>query len=260
MNELLLAFSIFVAAAAVCISSARAADAKVYELRIYTTAPGKLDALLARFGDHTCKIFERHGMENIGYWVPVEKDQGAENTLIYIIAHKSRDAAKASWAAFGKDPEGQEARKKSEEAGKIFAQTPESIFMTEPDYSPALKLGVEKGPRVFELRDYTTPDGQVDALDARFQNHTVKLFEKHGMVNMAYWHPTDKEKGAGSRLIYILAHASVDAGKASFDSFRKDPDWIAAKDASEKKAGGSLTVKDGVKSTYMKAVDFSPIK
>src|ERR1051325_7806570 len=181
MNKLLLAFSIFVAAAAVCISSARAADAKVYELRIYTTAPGKLDALLARFRDHTCKIFERHGMENIGYWVPVEKDQGAENTLIYIIAHKSRDAAKASLAAFGKDPEWQEARKKSEEGGKILAKAPESIFMTETDYSPALKLGAGKGSRVFELRDYTTPEGKADAIDARFRDHTIKLFEKHGM-------------------------------------------------------------------------------
>src|ERR1051325_2905486 len=115
MNKLLLAFSIFVAAAAVCISSARAADAKVYELRIYTTAPGKLAALLARFRDHTCKIFERHGMENIGYWVPLDADKGADNTLIYIIAHPSREAAKKNWTGFGADPDWKAAQKKSEE-------------------------------------------------------------------------------------------------------------------------------------------------
>ncbi len=259
---------IFLALAAVSIigilllADARAAvkDTRAFELRIYTTEPGKLDALLARFRDHTCKIFEKHGIENIGYWVPVDKENGSENTLIYLIAHQSREAAKENWAAFGKDPDWQAARKDSEANGKILAKPPESIFMSATDYSPAPKLGAGKAGRVFELRDYTTPEGQVDAIDARFRDHTVKLFEKHGMVNVAYWHPTDKEKGAGSRLIYILAHPSKEAGLAAFKEFQKDPDWVKAKDASEKQAGGSLTVKDGVKSTYMKAVDFSPIK
>jgi NIPSNAP len=237
-----------------------AADAKTYELRIYVTAPGKLDALLARFRDHTCKLFEKYGMENIGYWVPLDADKGADNTLIYVIAHKSRDAAKASWAAFQKDPAWQAARDASEKAGKILAQPPESIFMTATDYSPALQLGAGKGPRVFELRDYTTPDGKVAAIDARFRDHTCALFEKHGIMNLAYWHPTDVAKGAGSRLIYIVSHPSKEAGLAAFKQFGADPAWQAARKASEEKAGGSLTVKGGVKSTYMKAVDFSPIK
>jgi hypothetical protein len=237
-----------------------AADARVYELRIYVTAPGKLDALLARFRDHTCKLFEKHGMENIGYWVPLDADKGADNTLIYVIAHKSRDAAKASWAAFQKDPAWQAARDASEKTGKILAQPPEAIFMTATDYSPALQLGAGKGPRVFELRDYTTPEGKVAALHARFRDHTVKLFEKHGITNVAYWEPTDANKGAGSRLIYILAHPSKEGGLAAFKQFGADPAWQAARKASEEKAGGSLTIKGGVKSTYMKAVDFSPIK
>jgi hypothetical protein len=239
---------------------ARAADSKVYELRIYTATPGKLNDLLARFRNHTCKIFERHGMENVGYWVPPDKEQGADDTLIYLIAHKSREAAKESWAAFGKDPEWQAARKKSEENGKLLAKPPEAIFLSLTDYSPPVKLGAGTGPRVFELRDYTTPEGGIAALDARFREHTTKLFAKHGMENLPYFHPTDKEKGAGSRLIYLLAHRSKEAGLASFKAFREDPAWIAAREASEKKAGGSLTVKDGVKSTYLRATDFSPIK
>jgi hypothetical protein len=240
--------------------AARAADGKVYELRIYTAAPGKLNELLARFRNHTCKLFERHGMENIGYWVPLDKEQGADDTLIYLLAHKSREAAKESWAAFGKDPDWQAARKKSEENGKLLARPPEAIFLTLTDFSPPVKTGAGKGSRVFELRDYTTPEGGIAALDARFREHTMKLFAKHGMENLPYFHPTDKEKGAGSRLIYLLAHPSKEAGLAAFKAFREDPAWIAAKEASEKKAGGSLTVKDGVKSTYLRATDFSPLR
>jgi len=260
MNKL--TFCVWAAAAALCILvtvPVRAADAKVYELRIYTAAPGKLDGLLARFRDHTCKLFEKHGMENIGYWVPLDADKGADNTLIYIVAHQSRDVAKVSWGAFVKDPAWQAAAKKSEENGKLVAKI-ESIYITPTDFSPAVKLGAGSGPRVFELRDYTTPEEKVAALDARFRDHTMKLFAKQGMENLPYFHPADQAKGAGSRLIYLLAHKSKEAGLASFDAFRKDAAWIAAREASEKKAGGSLTVKDGVKSTYMRAVDFSPIR
>lgn len=241
-------------------SAALAADSKVYELRIYTTEPGRLDALLARFRDHTCKLFEKHGMENIAYWVPVDKEKGSENTLIYIIAHKSREAAKASWAGFVGDPDWKAAQKKSEESGKILAKPPEAIFMTLADYSPAIKPGAGAGERVFELRDYTTPEGKIGPLDARFRDHTVKLFEKHGIVNIGYFHPTDADKGAGSRLVYFVAHPSKEKGLEHFKEFGADPAWQAARAESEKNAGGSLTVKGGVKSTYMKAVDFSPMK
>src|SRR5215471_9078112 len=74
---------------------------KVFELRTYTTNEGKLDALQARFRDHTTRIFKRHHMTNVGYWVPVDKP----NTLIYIISHSSQEAAKQNWDAFRADPE-----------------------------------------------------------------------------------------------------------------------------------------------------------
>jgi hypothetical protein len=237
-----------------------AADASpVYELRIYTCNEGKLDALLARFRDHTCKLFEKHGITNVGYWVPVDEENGSKTTLIYIIEHKSRDAAKASFKAFGADPDWQAARKASEEGGKILAQAPESIFMTPTDYSPPLAIAKGGKPRVFELRTYTTNDGKLEALHARFRDHTMKLFSKHGMTNLAYWTPTDADKGAGKKLIYLLGHDSKEAGLASFTAFRTDPDWIKAKAESEK--DGPLTISPGgVKSIYMKATDFSPIQ
>jgi hypothetical protein len=234
-------------------------DARVYELRTYTCNEGKLDALLARFRDHTCRLFEKHGMVNVGYWVPVDEENGAKTILIYVLEHKSREAAAASFKAFGADPEWQAARKASEEGGKILAKAPESVFMTPTDYSPSLTIAKGEKPRVFELRTYTTNEGKLDALHARFRDHTMKLFTKHGMSHLAYWVPVDADKGAGNKLIYIISHDSKEAGLASFTAFRNDPDWIKAKEASEK--DGPLTVQpDGVKSVYMTAADFSPIQ
>ena len=231
-------------------------DNTLYELRIYTCPDdAKLDALHARFRDHTCKLFEKHGMTNIGYWTPIDNP---EHKLIYIIAHKDRDAANASWKAFMADPDWQKAYKDSEKDGKLVTKV-ERTYMQATDYSPAIKPG-KNGERVFEFRRYTITPGQLEALNDRFRDHTCKLFEKHGMTNVAYFNPVKGEKTAGNTLIYILAHKSRDAAKASFDAFRKDPDWVAARKASEEKAGGSLTVKDGVKSLFMKATDYSPIK
>lgn len=260
MHHRLLSVILTAALSIALLSSSRAAeDTRAFELRIYTTNEGKLPDLLKRFREHTCALFEKHGMENIGYWVPIEEADGASNKLIYVIAHKSRDAAKASWAGFVSDPDWKAAAKASEANGKILAQKPESIFMTATDYSNAIKTGAGDKERVFEMRTYTTNEGKLDALHARFRDHTMKLFTKHGMTHIGYWVPTDADKGAGSKLIYILAHPSKEAGLESFTAFRADPEWIAAKAESEK--NGSLTIaKDGVKSIYMKAVDFSPIK
>ena len=106
--------------------------------------------------------------------------------------------------------------------------------------------------RVFEMRTYYTHEGKLPALLARFREHTVKLFEKHGMTNIGYWVPKEKP----NTLVYILAHKSEAAAKASFDAFRQDPDWVKARDASE--AAGKIVVK--VESVFMDPTDFSKIK
>lgn len=106
----------------------------VYEMRTYTSGPGKLSDLQARFRDHTVGLFERHGMKNIGYWVPTDAPQ-SENTLIYVLEYPSRDAATASWDAFRADPDWVEARAESERNGRLAINV-ESVFMTATDYSP----------------------------------------------------------------------------------------------------------------------------
>jgi len=117
------------------VSPSIAKDTRAFEMRTYYAAPGKLEALNARFRDHTCRLFKKYGIEIIGFWIPSDKEKGAENTLVYLLAHKSREAAKQSFADFGKDPEWQKARAESEANGKLVEKI-ESVFLGATDYSP----------------------------------------------------------------------------------------------------------------------------
>ncbi len=109
------------------------AENRVFEMRTYTTVDGRLDALLARFRDHTIKLFEKHGMTNIGYWVPQDPPI-SKNTLVYVLAYPSRDAAKKSWAAFQADPVWIKAKTESEVSGKIVDHVV-SVFMDPTGFS-----------------------------------------------------------------------------------------------------------------------------
>lgn len=113
--------------------AAQAGAETVYELRTYTTHEGKLSALNERFVNHTLGYFEKHGMQNIGYWIPTDPDL-SENTLIYIVAHESEEAAKNNWQSFSEDPGWQKAYTDSREDGPIVKNI-ESIFMNATDYS-----------------------------------------------------------------------------------------------------------------------------
>ena len=109
--------------------------------------------------------------------------------------------------------------------------------------------------RVFEMRTYYTLEGKLPDLLARFKNHTVKLFEKHGMTNIGYWVPQDEPKSKNT-LVYILAYPSRDAAKKAWDAFRTDPEWIKARDASEVKG----KIVERVESVFLAPADFSKIK
>ncbi len=106
---------------------------------------------------------------------------------------------------------------------------------------------------VYELRIYHTYEGKLDGLLTRFREHTMKLFEKHGMKNIAYWTPTD-DPLKGKTLIYVISHPSRDAATANWKAFAEDPEWIGVRDKSE--ANGKLVEK--VDSTFMVLTDFSP--
>ena len=224
---------------------------KLYEVRIYHPTPGKYAEIVDRFRQYTTKIFEKHGMENIGYWTPTDT---TNKELIYILAYPNREARDASWKAFGSDPEWKAVVAKTEANGKLVDHV-DQIFMTEADISPTLKLTKKSPERTFELRTYTPTPDKLPNLLSRFRDHTISLFKKHGMTQVAYW-TTEEKDGGQPKLVYILAHPSETEGKQHFDEFRKDPKWIAAKADSEK--NGPLTTK--VESVYMTPTDYSPLK
>jgi hypothetical protein len=117
-------------------------------------------------------------------------------------------------------------------------------------------VAAEPGPPTFELRTYTTLPGKLEALNARFRDHTNALFVKHGMKIIGFWVPSDKDRGADNTLVYLLEFPDRAAREKSWEDFRKDPQWIAARDASE--ANGKIVEK--VDSLLLTATDYSPMK
>jgi len=137
-------------------------------------------------------------------------------------------------------------------AAAAWAQAPQPAtppLSTSPSFA--------KDSRTFELRTYYANPGKLEALNTRFREHTNALFQKHGMTLVAYWMPVAAPaEGTGGTLIYVLAYPSVDAREAAWKAFGSDPDWIKARDESER--DGKLVAK--VDSVIMKATDYSPMK
>jgi len=117
------------------VSVGQGQSTRVYELRTYTTLPGRLPALNKRFAEHTIQLFEKHGMKSEIYWVPTDEPR-KDDTLIYVISHDSREAADKNWKEFSADPEWIKVRDESEADGKILAKPPERVFLTTTAHSP----------------------------------------------------------------------------------------------------------------------------
>ena len=109
-------------------------DHRVFELRIYHAAEGKMKALHARFRDHTNALFKKHGMTVVGFWSPIDEKE-AEKKLYYILAYPSKDAADKSWKAFREDPDWIKAKAASETDGTLVDKA-ESVYLNPTDYSP----------------------------------------------------------------------------------------------------------------------------
>jgi hypothetical protein len=107
---------------------------RVFELRTYYTNEGKLTDLHKRFRDHTCTLLKKHGAELIGFWTPLDEENGKGGKLVYLVAFPSRDAAKKTWAEFSKDPEWQKVYKESHKDG-VLVKKVESVYLEPTDYS-----------------------------------------------------------------------------------------------------------------------------
>lgn len=254
IKRVILRFSALALLAGLFLVPAKAV-AEVYELRTYTTNKGKLDNLNARFRDHTVRLFKKHGMTSVGYWVPTDESK-SKNTLIYVLKHESRDAAKASWQAFLGDREWKKVAKESQKDGRILAKAPDSVFMNAADYSPKFSNDKKSDKAVFELRIYRTNKGKLKNLDARFRDNTIRIFNRFGLQSVAYWHPVD-EPDSKDTLIYILRHDSRDAAKTSWKSFGADAEWRKVAEESQK---DGRFLRERPESTYMKATDYSAIR
>lgn len=254
---------------------------KLYELRSYVSEPGRQSDVLKLISEGGIPAMAKHNLTLVAAWTNVDpKDE----RVFTMLSHKDKATCDASWAAFQNDAAWKETLQKSMVDGKRPVKSFERIFLTANDYSPALEVK-EVGNRVFELRTYVATKGNLPALNARFKNHTLGLFSKHGMTNVLYCSCLDGEaltcaklveavspvgKGtaqvdetlpaAGNSLVYLISHASPEAAKVSFGKFGADEEWTKAYKASEAAAGGSLTVKDGVKSLFLKPTAFSPLK
>ena len=231
-------------------------DPSIYILSTITPKAGKADALHAVLKDQLIPRFTKLGVTNLAVLVPVDT---TDQHIFTLSSMPSQAAADKVQAAIKEDAELLATLRPMGGLEDETKREPSRVMMA-TDFSPMVKTGPGKDARVFELRTYTATPGNLPLLHARFRDHTLALFAKHWMTNLWYWQPVPQQNDADRTLVYLLAHASVDAAKASFDAFRTDPDWIAAKAASEEKGGGSLTVPDGVKSVFLKATDYSPLK
>ena len=215
----------------------------LFENRVYTTVPGKLPALNDRFANHTIGFFRQYGVGMMGFWTD---EIGVSNQLTYITTFDSMADRETKWAEFGSDTKRQQIFAETEVNGPLVALV-ENTFMRLTPYSPSPQLS----SKVQELRVYDTLPGRLPALHDRFANHTMALFERHGIQNVAYW---TEDVGTNNRLVYMLGYESLGDREKSWASFGADPDWKKAREASE--ADGSIVRRS--RHRIMRLTDYSP--
>ena len=195
----------------------------LHELRIYRTVPGKLPAINDRFAKHTIGFFKKHGIGIVGFW---NDEIGRSNQLTYMLVFDSLADREAKFAAFQADPGWHQVRAETEAAGPIVAQVRNTLMRLTP-YSPQPQMR----SNVQELRIYDAMPGKLPALHDRFAKHTMGLFAKHGIENIAYW---VDDVGISNRLTYMLGYPDLGAREKSWAAFTADPAWQQARVESEK--------------------------
>ncbi|MFT4856043.1 MAG: hypothetical protein ACI9UV_002541 [Algoriphagus sp.] len=220
-----------------------------FEVRKYYANDGKLQDLLNRFQNHTMKLFEKAGMENVAYFLPVDN---TDNSMTYILGYPDEASRDKMWQSFMNDPEWKKAYEESHVNGPLVKSVVETFMVLAPHLNDNPKP-MPSG--AIQMRTYTLLDGKVPNIQARFRDHTQALFEKQGLRNYTYWMTVPKD-GSQPKLLYLLGSKDQVSFEAGFQAFVKDPEWIKARDASE--ASGKIVEK--VDAIMFKTLPFSPLK
>ena len=215
----------------------------IYESRIYKAVPGKLPAINARFANHTIDFFAEFNIGMLGFW---NDEIGASNQLTYILSFDSMGDREEKMGAFGAHKPWLEVRAETESDGPLVAQVINSFMRLTP-YSPepSFKTTLQ------EKRVYEAMPGKLPDLHNRFSNHTMGLFEKHGIENVAYW---TEDVGTSNRLVYMLGYPDLGAREKGWAAFGADPEWQKARSKSEEN-GPLVRVS---KHSMLRLTDYSP--
>jgi hypothetical protein len=195
----------------------------LYESRVYYTVPGRLPAINDRFATYTMDFFRKYGIGMLGFW---NDEIGVSNRLSYILSFDSMADREKKWTEFQADPGWHKVRAETEASGPIVDHVV-NAFMRLTPYSPPPRMS----SNLQELRIYDAMPGKLPALHDRFANHTIGLFKKHGIENVAYW---TEDIGTSNRLVYMLGYPDLGARERSWTAFQADPEWQKARTESEK--------------------------
>jgi hypothetical protein len=233
----------------------RLLEGPLYELRIYQASEGRFQHLIKRFREHTDRIFKKHGLKALGYWIPTDGSVKKRRKFVYLLQHPSRYEAYRNWTNFFNDKEWERVMDKPEFQG-LLSEKPTSIFLSPNDYSVAARNDIEKPGGSFELRTDVVNPGKLPMLNARFRKHTTSLFNQHGIQNVSYWTPFDQPDSKDT-LIYLVHHANRKQADLNWEAFGQDPEW--KKVARESQIQGKLLARPPER-LYLKALDFSPLR
>jgi hypothetical protein len=228
-----------------------AADARVYELRTYYASPGKLDDLHARFREHTVKLYDRHGITSVGYWVPADNRQ---DKLVCLVSHPSETARRTAWARLAADPEWVRVQRVSERDGKLVDAISDKLLTPAEVTALKAKADPDAEPRVFELRTYTTTTGKLSQLRAEVRADGKRRSDRNGPTPVAAWTPTAGQKGADTTLVALVAYRPIDRDRSLIST---RPNLAAATGAV---LVGGVEAKEPDQSVVLVPTDYSPLK
>ena len=226
-------------------------DGPLHELRIYSAAEGRHGDLIKRFKDHTDRIFRRHKLEALGYWIPTGGPAKKRRRLVYLLRHESRYDAYRNWVNFTNDREWERVLDQPEFQG-LLAKKPESIFLNEKPYSRFREVAIKQPGGIYELRIYAEDRGETTALENWFEGQLRPLFSKHGMREIGAWAPFDKPS-SGTSFFSLLYHKDREQAEAAWKGLHRD---LSSKQ--EAINGDVLSTQSDV--IFLRALGFSPLK